>query len=529
MSYPRPRSVGVAQWTGFGGAAALAIITSGIAPPMVALTLGLVAMGTVIGAWIRIGRHIGHVTTCRLYAIAAIWCTPLALARPLFSGDIYSYLAQGVIAARGLDPYRLGPARALGPHAAVTEHVSHDWRTTPAPYGPAFLAVSRTIARHVGDDVRGTLIAHRCVELVGVVLIAWALPRLARRAGGDPATALWLGLLNPLLLWHIVAGSHNDGLMLGLVLVGTELALDGRVLGQATGYAHLCAGVMLLTIATNIKIVALAAVCCVIVAVGRPSDGTARRGPTMALVVAVGCVSVTMAISIGTGFGFGWIGALGVPGKVHSWLAPTNQVGFLIGGLGSWFGLHLTAVAITIAMRVGAVLGAVLAARLLWRMWCGRIHPVRGLGFLFATMLATGPVVQPWYLLWMILPLATVACTSRDHRILIGLTALAAVVIPPVTVGSVGAFAAGYVTALVMIGSAISTKVLNDPRLRVTARLMIMDDQPVLLQSAGRSPSIKVRLNGRRGETGTRWERRLSLGGGRIRHSTGSMESDWIE
>src|SRR5204863_2485629 len=120
----------------------------------------------------------------------------------------HSYLAQGVIAAEGVDPYRFGAAAALGADSAVTQQVSEYWQNTPAPYGPVWLAISRTIARVAGDNLPVTLLLNRLVELAGVVLIAWALPRLARRVGVDPGIALWLGLLNPLALWLVVAGAQ---------------------------------------------------------------------------------------------------------------------------------------------------------------------------------------------------------------------------------------------------------------------------------------------------------------------------------
>jgi hypothetical protein len=52
-------------------------------------------------------------------------------------------------------------------------------------------------------------------------------PRLARRCGVAEVSALWLGAANPLLIMHLVAGIHNEALMLGLMLAGTEFALRG--------------------------------------------------------------------------------------------------------------------------------------------------------------------------------------------------------------------------------------------------------------------------------------------------------------
>ena len=69
------------------------------------------------------------------------------------------------------------------------------------------------------------MLCHRLVVLVGVGLIVWATPRLARRCGVAEVSALWLGPCNPLLFMHLVAGIHNEALMLGLMLAGTEFAL----------------------------------------------------------------------------------------------------------------------------------------------------------------------------------------------------------------------------------------------------------------------------------------------------------------
>ncbi|MEC3974227.1 polyprenol phosphomannose-dependent alpha 1,6 mannosyltransferase MptB, partial [Amycolatopsis sp. H20-H5] len=255
------------QWAGFAGVAVLVLVTSGIPLPAVAvLALGVTGMGTLVLAWLGLGLHAAEIPVRRLYGIAASWCLPLLAARPLFSGDVHSYLAQGVIAAKGLDAYLLGPAAALGADSPVTLRVSHYWQDTPAPYGPAFVAVSRTIARVAGENLLATVLLHRALELVGVVLLAWALPRLARRVGVPPSVALWLGLLNPLLLWHVVAGVHNDGLMAGLMVAGLELVYLGVARTGAARPVLVAAGVVVLSVGANVKIVAVAAGCFVGVA-----------------------------------------------------------------------------------------------------------------------------------------------------------------------------------------------------------------------------------------------------------------------
>ena len=76
---------------------------------------------------------------------------------------------------------------------------------------------------------------HRLLALLGFAMIVWALPRLARRFGINPVSALWLGAANPLVLFHLVVGVHNEALAIGLMLVGMELALRRMPRGAPDG------------------------------------------------------------------------------------------------------------------------------------------------------------------------------------------------------------------------------------------------------------------------------------------------------
>src|SRR5699024_3844664 len=104
----------------------------------------------------------------------------------------------------------------------LTAGVDGLWRTTPAPYGPLFLWLGGWGVRLTGDHVLPGILLQRVPALLGVLLIVWALPHLAGRFGACPTAALWLGALNPLVLFHLVAGLHNDALALGLMMAGLE-------------------------------------------------------------------------------------------------------------------------------------------------------------------------------------------------------------------------------------------------------------------------------------------------------------------
>ncbi|GAA0805087.1 hypothetical protein Sya03_23530 [Spirilliplanes yamanashiensis] len=442
---------GLARWGGFAAAAVLAAVTSGVPLPGLAVTAGgLLAMAGVAAAWLALGAVAATVPVRRLVAVAALWASPLLISRPLFSGDVWSYLAQGLIVARGQDPYTLGPAQALGADSAVTRHVSPYWMDTPAPYGPGWEALSGLVGRLTGEHLAAGVLLYRLVAVAGVLMIAWALPRLARRAGVPASRAVWLGLLNPLVLWHLVTGVHNDALMLGLLLAGVELVLAGAGLGAPAAAARVVAGFGLITLAANVKVVAAGAGCVLAVHLARR-----HRRPALTLLLAAGGgAALTVAICLGTGLGFGWIEALGSSSGVHSWLAPTNQVGFLIGGAGSLAGADLTAGAIHAARTAGAVAGAAGAGWVLWRVYRGRTDPLRGIGLLFAVMVVCGPVLHPWYVLWAILPLAASARSVREVRRLAGVSVVLAVALPPAGHG-VAALAGGYALAALVVAAAV--------------------------------------------------------------------------
>jgi len=447
---PAPRRPGAGRPAALGCAAttALAVVTSGwLRSPFLATVIGLVAMGLIVLTWLGLYRRLGAGLRPRqLYGLSAAWCLPLLAARPLFSGDVWSYLAQGQIAAGGLDPYRLGPLPALGSASAIAQHVSHYWINTPAPYGPAWITLSHAGALLVGSRLAAGVLMYRLVALAGVVLIGWALPRLARRVGVAPATALWLGLLNPLVLWHLVAGVHNDALMLGLLLAGCELALrDGPV-------TRLLAGTALLTIALNIKFVAGTAVVCV------AADLLRRRRPARALLALAVAASGTILFSLLAGFG--WTTSAWDSTSVYSWMSPTTVAGCLAGAL---IGPHVTATAVTVAHIAGVVVCLPIVTRLLLRVYRGRLHPVRGLGLIFLTVLLCAPVVQPWYLLWAILPLAATARTPGTCRLVSRASAVAALVLPPVAMG------AAPLTVIYLVAAALLGAIALAGRARATA------------------------------------------------------------
>ena len=399
----------------------------------VALTMTTTGAVMMTLAWLMLGRFAlsgrRRMSRGQLDRTLLLWMLPLLVAPPMYSKDVYSYLAQSQISRLGLDPYRVGPAPALGLDHVFTLSVPSLWRETPAPYGPLFLWIGRGISALTGENIVGAVLCHRVVVLVGVGLIVWAVPRLAARCGVAEVSALWLGAANPLLLMHLVAGIHNEALMLGLMLTGTEFAMRGisaaqpllpelrRHPGAWMPLAELVAGAVLITMSSQVKLPSLLALGFVTMALGWRLGGDLRAfllaGTGMTAIAA----AITGLIGWASGLGFGWVFTLGTANVVRSWMSPptlialgTGQVGILLG-----LGDHTTAV-LSLTRGIGVLIIMVVVLWLLLVVFQGRLHPVGGLGVALGVTVLLFPVVQPWYLLWAIIPLAAWA-TRPSFRV----------------------------------------------------------------------------------------------------------------
>jgi alpha-1,6-mannosyltransferase len=399
--------------------------------PTVSLTMTMTGTVLVVLAWLMMGRFaVGDIrsrsgaprrmTRSQLDRTLLLWILPLSVAPPMFSRDVYSYLAQSEIAARGLDPYAIGPKAALGVDHILTRTVPTIWRDTPAPYGPFFLWLGRGISSLTGDNIVAGIFLHRLLALAGVALIVWAIPRLAKRCGVSAVSSLWLGAANPLLLFHLVAGIHNEALMLGLMLAGIEIALravEGSepIRGQALFY--LVAGSGLIALSSTVKIPSLLALGFVGMALARRWGGTWKALAGAAILLGIVAAVVTFVISVASGLGMGWINTLGTATAVRSWMSIPTLLGVGTGLAGVLLGLgdHTTAI-LTITRPIAYLVAMLITARMMISVYMGRIHPVGGLGIALGAIVLLFPVVQPWYLLWAILPLAAWA-TAPIFRI----------------------------------------------------------------------------------------------------------------
>lgn len=403
--------------------------------PTLSVAVLYTGMALVVIAWWRVARQLsapaGTIDRRDLTRIAVSWAVPLAAAPPLFSRDVYSYLAQGATLAHGLDPYRLGPAPALGVDHPLVRSVPALWRNTPSPYGPLFTMISRALVGMTGDDVVAGIFAQRAVALVGLALVVWALPRLARRAGADPDRAFWLGAAHPLVLFHIVSGAHNDGLMVGLAMVGLEIGLQGLD-GAAAEMRdpRLVIGPALIVAASAVKVPAL-------LALGYFGMLWARRqGGRWTNVAMVGgyLTLVTLAVYLPLTFVVGprSLAAPALATSVISLMSLPTDLALVLGRIGVLLGFgDQTGAALAV---VGGVAAAVAAVIVLGTLVAALRTDREPLALLAVGLTAVGVLAaptEPWYLLWALVPFAATPAKAGVLRVVTLSTLATALLLPP--------------------------------------------------------------------------------------------------
>ncbi len=375
----------------------------GLVLSSVLLWLGVALM---LMAWLWLGRRVvaGDASEYTMVATTGFWLAPLLLSVPVFSRDTYSYLAQGALLRDGLDPYAVGPIE--NPNSLL-DNVSPIWTITTAPYGPAFIMVARLVTMLVGNHViAGTMLLRLCM-LPGLALLIWATPRLARHLDANAPTALWICVLNPLVIIHLMGGVHNEMLMVGLMTAGIALTFE----------RHHVAGTALIAVGVAVKATAGIALPFLVWVWMRhlrdrrgyrPLLAFAAAGATSVLVF----VAVFAVLSSAAGVGLGWLTALAGSVKIINWLTiPTAAANLIhtIGGL--FFPVNFYAV-LQVTRAAGIVVIALSLPLLWWRFRHDDRQALTGIAWAMVVVVLFVPAALPWYYTW---PLAIMAPLAQSR------------------------------------------------------------------------------------------------------------------
>ncbi|NKZ04942.1 DUF2029 domain-containing protein [Actinomadura latina] len=174
-----------------------------------------------------------------LLAAVAFMCMP-----PVGSTDHLNYASYGRMAATGHDPYvTSADDLSRDPVAGAPE----EWRTTPSVYGPLATG-EQALAAWIGDgSVRLTVFVMSVANVLAFAVTALILYRASRTGERRLRTAL-LWTCNPLVLFHLVAGAHND------VLAIAPMVAALAVFGRRAGWVRALAAGALAGVGTAIKL-----------------------------------------------------------------------------------------------------------------------------------------------------------------------------------------------------------------------------------------------------------------------------------
>ena len=367
-------------------------------------------LGLLTWAWVTLGTLVrgrpDGVT--RVRTAVGLWALPLLPTPPLFSGDGWSYVADGLLTGHHLSPYVVPPSALTGP---ILQAVSSRWLHAVAPYGPLPMLWGGAAA-HLSGNLWLILYAYRALAVVGLGLLMYAVPRFAALAGRDPATASWLAVGSPLVLAHGVAGLHLDLLMVGLMALALLLAATrGWLPASVVAGAAMAVKLPALFVVVGVVLLSLA-------------DGSLVGRIRHTLAVGAVATATMVALGLSGGVGIGFVGALHVHWTHPSWLSATRYVGLVAQWLAGRPAMPVVAVGGVLLLGIVSVV-VVLRTPLRDPVASGTAAAV-----VLGLTTVVAPVVHYWYFLWC---LPVLACTRLDRvstRAVAGLILVLGVVAP---------------------------------------------------------------------------------------------------
>lgn len=377
--------------------------------------VGLLATVSAAVTFILVLREAwnGRLSMRTVMTLAIVYQVVVVMLPLLFSRDVYSYAYYGrIVSTYGDNPYTSTPQDY--PLNSLWQLTWPGWRGTPSVYGPLFTWISAVItdsAKSLTSLINGFQLLAAAAAIGTLVIVR----RLVQQVKPDRALfAVAVIGLNPVVVFHVVGGGHNDILVAFFVAAATALLFARRELLSA----------VMLGLGMSVKASAAVPLLLMLVAVG------ARAAPERRARVVAKYSLVSVGIWLVLAFPFlqsanPTLGLLEVAGH-DSGKAP----GQLIVSLVSWIGGTLGAPFDTtsgIAAKVillGLAIAAVwLIARRIWLEPNSRtpLAQVSAWGGSLLLVLLLSPVLGAWYLAW-ILPLAW-AMPRAGRRALVMLSA----------------------------------------------------------------------------------------------------------
>ena len=157
----------------------------------------------------------------RIFGLGTVLSLLTICVPPMTSADVLMYAAYGRLQAIGRDPYEITPAEVFrGQFDPVLRWTERPWQDTPSVYGPITSWTQLVANKLGGENMHDIVFWLQVSALVPFILACAGVVMLAH---GDPrrqGRAALLTVANPLLIWAVVAGAHNEALAVMFAVAG---------------------------------------------------------------------------------------------------------------------------------------------------------------------------------------------------------------------------------------------------------------------------------------------------------------------
>jgi alpha-1,6-mannosyltransferase len=157
----------------------------------------------------------------RIFALGTVLSLLTSCVPPMTSADVLMYAAYGRLQAIGRDPYEITPAEVFrGQFDPVLRWTERPWQDTPSVYGPITSWTQLLANKFGGENMHDIVFWLQVFSVVPFILACAGAVMLAH---GDPrrqGRAALLTIANPLLIWAVVAGAHNEPLAVMFAVAG---------------------------------------------------------------------------------------------------------------------------------------------------------------------------------------------------------------------------------------------------------------------------------------------------------------------
>jgi alpha-1,6-mannosyltransferase len=157
----------------------------------------------------------------RLFALGTALSLLTVTVPPMTSADVLMYAAYGRLQAIGRDPYEITPAEVFrGQFDPVLRWTERPWTDTPSVYGPITSWTQLLANRLGGENMHDIVFWLQVFAVVPFILACAGAVLLARQDRRRQSRTALLTIANPVLIWAVVGGAHNEALSVMFAVAG---------------------------------------------------------------------------------------------------------------------------------------------------------------------------------------------------------------------------------------------------------------------------------------------------------------------